>query len=202
MSPKASGKTQKSRLTADQILEAAARCIGSIGIEKTSITQIALEAGISRGLVAHYFPVKDELFSHVIRYIAKQSYLTLDSPPRDATPAEKILHNAQANLHFFLANPSYFKCLMLLYYYSTVRNDYRKLNTQLIKRAVSRIRQELQELTQSRSLVESSSQIDRRAETLHDELMAGIQKYFIMDHPKTISDYESEFIERYRGLIG
>ncbi len=53
-----------------QLLEVALRLFGDRGVEGTTIKQLAEAAGISTGLLYHYFKGKDDLLSQVIDYRA------------------------------------------------------------------------------------------------------------------------------------
>lgn len=48
------------------LLVAAARVFASQGMDKASLSQIAAEAGISKSLLYHYYPKKDELIFSII----------------------------------------------------------------------------------------------------------------------------------------
>jgi len=62
----------------DQILRVAARLFGARPYSEVSITDIAGEAGIARGLLHHYFGSKRELYLEVVRIVARAP---LDSSP-------------------------------------------------------------------------------------------------------------------------
>lgn len=49
-----------------QILEAAMRVIRTQGIEKTTVREIASQAGVTTGAVYHYYKNKEELFQDII----------------------------------------------------------------------------------------------------------------------------------------
>ncbi len=61
--------SKKGQKTSEDIIQAAIRCVASIGIEHTSIGEIAKLAGVNRSLVAYYFPKKDELFLKITEHI-------------------------------------------------------------------------------------------------------------------------------------
>lgn len=56
-----------------QLIEAAIRCLGQGGISAFTIDKIRKEAGVSRGLINHYFGSKDDLL--VCAYEAMTDYL-------------------------------------------------------------------------------------------------------------------------------
>jgi AcrR family transcriptional regulator len=52
---------------AQSILTAALRCLGEKGYAATTISEIAAEAGVSRGLLHYYFKNKEELMAKALR---------------------------------------------------------------------------------------------------------------------------------------
>jgi AcrR family transcriptional regulator len=62
MSPE-SGSDQRSR----EILRAACTCLSERGYAATTISEIAAEAGVSRGLLHYYFKSKEELLAEAVR---------------------------------------------------------------------------------------------------------------------------------------
>ncbi len=52
---------------AQVILDAACRCLGEKGYAATTISEIAAEAGVSRGLLHYYFKNKEELMAKALR---------------------------------------------------------------------------------------------------------------------------------------
>ncbi len=53
--------------TKDRLLEAAYACVGRVGLARTTMEDVALEAGLSRATVYRYFPRgKEQLFGEVV----------------------------------------------------------------------------------------------------------------------------------------
>ncbi|MBC8496818.1 MAG: TetR/AcrR family transcriptional regulator [Anaerolineales bacterium] len=52
---------------AQVILDAARTCLGERGYLATTIAEVAVEAGVSRGLLHYYFKSKEELLAQVVR---------------------------------------------------------------------------------------------------------------------------------------
>lgn len=50
------------------IIDAALTCFGTIGYKKTSMNDVAAEAGISKAMVFHYFGTKKALYLYLINY--------------------------------------------------------------------------------------------------------------------------------------
>lgn len=61
---------EKSR---DKILSAALRLFANHGFHNTSMSKVASEAGISKGLIYNYFPSKDELLKGVFEFGLKEA---------------------------------------------------------------------------------------------------------------------------------
>lgn len=67
MSPRTAEKVKEIRQESMQkIMDAAMRLIAKRGYEGTSISQIAQEAGVSKGLVYNYFESKEELLQRMV----------------------------------------------------------------------------------------------------------------------------------------
>jgi len=60
---------QEKRLS---ILSACILCFGRSGYEKTSISHVAKQAGISKPAIFHYFGTKQGLFLYLIKYVRKE----------------------------------------------------------------------------------------------------------------------------------
>jgi len=66
------------RLTPDKrriaLIDAALRCIVKEGHAGLSVRKICQEAGVSAGLLTHYFSGKDELLTEAYRYLTREIY--------------------------------------------------------------------------------------------------------------------------------
>jgi AcrR family transcriptional regulator len=60
-------KRERSEGTRQHILEAALSCFARHGYDKTSTSAIAKAAGVSQGIIFHYFGTKEGLFSAIVR---------------------------------------------------------------------------------------------------------------------------------------
>ena len=68
---RSAGSTQKAEQTRQRILEAALRLFATKGYEKTTLRDIAAEAGSSLGLTYRYFAHKEELVLSLYRQLAQ-----------------------------------------------------------------------------------------------------------------------------------
>jgi len=68
----------------DNILQAGLRVFGRQAYEATSVEEVALEAGMSTGLLYHYFPGKHALFTATYEYLAERFVAALSPQPGQA----------------------------------------------------------------------------------------------------------------------
>ena len=57
----------------EKIIEIVAEMLATIGVERTTIREIARQSGYSRGFIEHYFKNKDELTINTIRWVNERS---------------------------------------------------------------------------------------------------------------------------------
>jgi AcrR family transcriptional regulator len=91
---------EKSLRTRALLLDAAIESLADVGYGNASISDIAARAGVTRGAQVHHFRTRTELFAQVIEHLADRQRDALrrriESAPRSATPAEKIVELAVA----------------------------------------------------------------------------------------------------------
>lgn len=79
-------------LRKEQILQAALVVFARRGMVATKISDIAKEAGLSHGLVYHYFTSKEEIFATLVERAANSSVaVILQANERTGSPLEKLL---------------------------------------------------------------------------------------------------------------
>jgi TetR/AcrR family transcriptional repressor of bet genes len=87
-------KTKKRSIKAmrrDELMDAAIAVVGEEGLARASLAVIAGRAGMSAGLVNHYFESKEELLALAMRYLSslfRQDIL--DLIPTDPTPEQRL----------------------------------------------------------------------------------------------------------------
>lgn len=74
--PRKSAKQQRSRVTIDAILEATARIVDQVGLDRATTNRIAELAGVSIGSLYQYFPGKEALLAALI---AREAEADLDA---------------------------------------------------------------------------------------------------------------------------
>lgn len=82
----------------NQILEAANQCFSQLGIQRTSVQDVARMASVSRGTVYRYFEDRNVLIAAAIEFGAQKFYqLVAEAMAKKATLAEKL--GAMAETH-------------------------------------------------------------------------------------------------------
>lgn len=82
-----------------QLLEVGLREFGGRPYDEVSIDDIARAAGVSRGLVYHYFPDKRRIYLAVLRWVAEQMMAANVSDP-GKPPLERLYDGLRAHLAF------------------------------------------------------------------------------------------------------
>ena len=108
--------TTRTRLAPDerreQLLELGLRLFAGSSIEEISIDRLTEEAGISRGLLYHYFGSKQGFHEAVIQRAA-DDLIAQTAPPEDAEPIAKLLASLTAYVDYVIANHRGYRSLVL-----------------------------------------------------------------------------------------
>lgn len=75
-----------------ELVEAAWRVINRIGLEHTTIREIATESGYSTGALAHYFPTKDDILRSALERADHEIRDRLERIPAATHPVTKLRH--------------------------------------------------------------------------------------------------------------
>jgi AcrR family transcriptional regulator len=99
--------TTRSRLSPDerrsQLLDLGVRLLASRSLDELSIDLLAEEAGISRGLLYHYFGNKHAFHEAVVRRAA-DDLIAQTAPPADGEPLVRLRASLAAYVDYVLAN--------------------------------------------------------------------------------------------------
>ena len=87
----------------EQLLDLGVRLLAHRSLDELSIDLLAEEAGISRGLLYHYFGSKQAFHEAVVRHAA-DDLIAQTSPPSDGEPMERLLTSLTAYVDYVLAN--------------------------------------------------------------------------------------------------
>ncbi|MDE2435455.1 MAG: TetR family transcriptional regulator C-terminal domain-containing protein [Sphingomonadales bacterium] len=82
------------------LIEATARVLARDGVAGTSVRSIAVEAGVSPGLVGHYFPGIDALIAATYAHIEGQVSNALDAAVAEAAPTPRARLDAFVTASF------------------------------------------------------------------------------------------------------
>lgn len=183
----------KGQKTAQKILEAAARCISKVGVEKTSVTNIAKEADLKRSLIAYHFPQKSQIFYKVIQHISNEILLLRQVNTQNTVGREKLEKILKTFSDFFYENPHYFNCFLHFQYMSSIDDEYRRLNDQTMNNALSTMSAAILEILASENLQLNKDLAYDFAETLYMRLSGTIMRYYTTNHGYTSSQYQNHF---------
>jgi AcrR family transcriptional regulator len=99
--------TTRTRLTPEQrraqLLDLGVQLLATRSLDELSIDLLAEEAGISRGLLYHYFGNKHAFHEAVVRRAA-DDLIEQTAPPADGEPLERMLTSLAAYLDYVVAN--------------------------------------------------------------------------------------------------
>jgi AcrR family transcriptional regulator len=86
-----------------QLLDLGVRLLATRSLDELSIDLLAEEAGISRGLLYHYFGNKHDFHEAVVRRAA-DDLIAQTAPPVEGDPIERLLTSVTAYVDYVLAN--------------------------------------------------------------------------------------------------
>ncbi len=87
------------RQTREQIIDAAFELFAQEGYNQTSISSVAKKAGVSKGLIYHYFDGKEAILEAIFDQMVEVGDQILDFPD-DFTPADKIRQVLEGSFDF------------------------------------------------------------------------------------------------------
>jgi AcrR family transcriptional regulator len=105
----------RTRLTPDerriQLLDLGVRLLATRSLEELSIDLIAEEAGISRGLLYHYFGGKQGYYEAVVQRAADDLY-EQTAPPPEGEPLDRLLVSLTGYVDYVVANTAGYRSLV------------------------------------------------------------------------------------------
>jgi AcrR family transcriptional regulator len=109
MSPRTETSYQRIRdERREQILQAALKLFAYKGLRATKISDIAAAAGISQGLIHHYFSSKESLYTAVAERAMVGGLRAVNEPPnRRASPWERLVSSCESMLEGITKYPEY-----------------------------------------------------------------------------------------------
>ena len=188
-------KLTKGQKTAQKILEAAARCISKVGVEKTSVTNIAKEAELKRSLIAYHFPKKAEIFYKVIISITQSIVEMRTTNTLDLKGREKLQQVLLTYTDFFYQNTHYFNCYLHFFYMSSIDEKYRKLNDQITNNSLDVLKDCIREICVKENIPANERAMSDFAELLYQRLIGVIMRYFSTNHNFSTEQYRDHYVE-------
>lgn len=121
MSPRTDLSNQKIRCERrDQILHAALKVFAYKGLKAAKIADIAAQAGISQGLIHHYFVCKEDVFTAVVERAMTGAMAAFEDPASvNSDPLERLTLITDRMLQGLVIHPEY----MLVLTQSLVNQD-------------------------------------------------------------------------------
>ncbi len=115
LEPEIATKTQKrTRLSPEarreQLVEIGARLFAERPFNDVWIEQVAQEAGVSRGLVYHYFPNKSDFFSAIVRHGMRHAF-EMTAPDQTLPPDRWLTDGVERLVEFVDSNADAFRAV-------------------------------------------------------------------------------------------
>ena len=99
-SPSGRSMANRKAVTQEKILRASMELFAARGFDRTSMSQIATRAGVSRASIFWHFSDKATLFGETCRHFLVPFRESLDSAAADDDPRERVLQQIAAYEHF------------------------------------------------------------------------------------------------------
>ncbi len=186
-------KLSKGQKTARQILEAAARCIRKVGVEKTSVTNIANEAGLKRSLIAYHFPKKSEIFHKVILHIITEVVALRSNNTEGFHSRERLQKLMKTYFDFFYENAHYFNCFIHFHYLASIDESYRLINDKMVTNATEQIASCLNELLVEKEIAAHHSFIEDFSETIYQGLLGSVMRFYTTSNFRQSNVFREKF---------
>ncbi|UII55839.1 TetR/AcrR family transcriptional regulator [Cytobacillus spongiae] len=121
--------------TYEKIIDTAYRLFAENGFEKTSMSAIAKEMGISKPAIYYYFPSKEQLIHTLFHYLIAEIQFSTFFNRGEYTKenfAEKLIEDGSRMISQQAADPFYEKIMNEYYVLSTRNTDYQRQLTQVL----------------------------------------------------------------------
>ncbi len=146
-----------------QIVEAAIKVFAAVGIEKATYDKIAKICRVTRPLIQHYFPDKEQLFELVVKYIRGHfQAIAIRAIERGTSETEQLKSYISSTFRWLDDFPEHVQVWMLFYFLSSHHAKYRKINTELVGMGHGRIAALIERGTESGQFESKDYQIDAK----------------------------------------
>ena len=96
-----------------KIVMAALKAFGEKGYASTTVSQIAKEAGVSKGLIYHYFSSKEEVLKGIFDMMVQEGEVIMGGWENKSTK-EKLRHTITESVSFIKNQPNVMRFMMSL----------------------------------------------------------------------------------------
>ena len=139
--PKLSKGEKRKRI----VVRSALQVLSKMGAEGFNYNAIGKAAGISRALVAHYFPNKRDILKTCVQVIVLEAQEATIKKLKSAQSLEDAMYAfVDAALDTFYKSPGYYSIFLLLYHYCTVDSEIRKFHLDFREMGARRIAKSLE----------------------------------------------------------
>jgi AcrR family transcriptional regulator len=94
-----------------QLLELGLRLFSERAYDDFSMDDLAAAAGVSKGLLFHYFGSKRDFYAATLR-LASEDLMARTEPPENMAPAERLLEGLRAYLTYVAAHPASYRAVL------------------------------------------------------------------------------------------
>ena len=138
MSPKTKEQFKEIRqLSMQTIMQAALELFGHIGYQGTSISKIAKEAGVSKGLIYNYFESKEDLLKQIILDAIDKGAHIMDHAMHDfEEPNEQLRVLLESTIDMVKSNLHYWKMMTALAFQADAIKPFAKILDKKSKEAI------------------------------------------------------------------
>ncbi|WP_317932266.1 TetR/AcrR family transcriptional regulator [Halioxenophilus sp. WMMB6] len=109
-------QAERSAQSDRQMFEVAVKLIVERGPSKTTLTDIGVMAGYSRGLAAYRYGTKDVFFKELIEHLNNLWRVELEQTVKNARGIERASAAVQALQNFVLSHPDHLRAMYKLHY--------------------------------------------------------------------------------------
>ena len=133
-------RPSKSQRRKVQILEKSIGLFATRGLDLVTYDDIARACGVTRPLVQHYFPNRDDFVLLTMKYIrAIFQRVCVAAISRHTTPHAQLLAYLDATAEWIDEYSTHARVWLLFYYFCGIKKKYRSLNTELVRVGQERI---------------------------------------------------------------
>lgn len=157
-----------------ELVQAAIRCLSAGGMSAFKMERIAAEAGVSLGLMSHYFTDKNELLTEVYRAAlyedVTRTIAELDDPDAPGSPAERLCRIMDAIIDPEYLKPANLTVWLALWGEIVVNPALKRAHRMLYRSYISSLATLIGTVAQNRHRTVNATEIARSLQALIDGL--------------------------------